>query len=319
MQFHRRTLLATLALLPFVPMAHAADDAYPSKPIRLVVPLGAGSAFDTAARYFAEELGKVLGQQVYVENKPGADTAIGVREVLNAPSDGYTLLALSGSTVSITPFINKEVGYDPKEIRPFVGFLRNSALLVVPVNSKYKSLQQVVAALRQRPESVSLGNYGQIYRFGSRRFETEANVRFNHIPYKAPTQVITEIGGGTLDMAVLETSATLPLLKSGKLRALAITSAQRSQAAPEVPTVAESGWPDFTIEAWSSYAVSNKTPPSIVAKLEQAALKVANSPAAHKWILERNAEPMPLTADQMGLLIAKETAAFAPFVKEMRQ
>ena len=317
--FSRRTALAALAAFPLGRAALAADDNFPNKPLRLIVPLGPGSAFDSTARFFAGELSKVLGQPVIVENKPGADTAIGVREVLTQPADGYTLLALSNSTVEITPFLaNREIAYDAKDIRPFVGFLRNSSVFIVPPNSKFRTLAQVVEALRKEPQSVSLGNYGQIYRFGSRRFETLTNVRFNNIPYKAPTQVINDIVGGSCDMAVMETGAALPLVRSGKVRALAIAAGKRSPSLPDVPTVAEAGWADFTMEPWSSYAVSSRTPAAIFAKLEHAGQKVSNSAVAQKWALDRVSEPMPYSAEQMNALIAKETANFAPFIKDMR-
>ncbi len=313
----RRAVMALAASLPFMRMAKAANDNFPTHALRIVVPLGPGSAFDTASRFFADQLAKVLEQPVVVENRPGADTAIGVRNVLGAPADGYSILALTGSTISLTPYLMKEESYDPRQIRPLAGFLRGSVCFVVGASSRFKTLQQVVAALRNDPESVSLGHYGQLYRYGSRLFETMASVRFNQVIYNSPSQTTTDVIGGTIDLAILESTAVIPLVRSKSIRAIAIASEERNPALPDVPTTAECGWPGFTMRPWTAFAVSSKTPQTVFAKLEAASLKVANSPVTAKWIAERLLEPMALNSVQMNQLLERETAAFAPFVKEM--
>lgn len=313
----RRNLCVATSLLPLARWANAADAGFPSKPMRIVVPLGPGSAFDSATRVFADQLSKDAGQPVIVENKPGADTAIGVRDVMGQPPDGYNLLALSGSMVSINQFVIKNLTYDPREIRPVAGLLRNSAVFVVAAESPLKSWKQVVEMSRKEPGSISLANYGQIYRIGCKHFENLADIRFNHVPYKAAAQVATDLIGGNVNLSMMETGGVLPFIRSGKLRALAVTSAQRVSALPDIPTVAELGWPDYTLTAWTAYAVSRKTPEPIVKALQDMVLKAGQTETMKSWMADRLAEPMPYTAEQMDQLITRETALFGPLLKDI--
>lgn len=318
MKLTRRAATAFLATMPIAGKLLANEESFPSRTIRLVVPLGPGSAFDAAARFFAEEFSRELGQPVVVMNKPGADTAVGVRDVLQSPADGYSILALTGSTLSITPFLSKDPPYDTRDIKPFAGMLRSSACFVVPAASPYKTLQQVVDALHAKPEGVTLGHYGQLYRYGSRVFQNLAKVRFNHVVYNSPTQTTADLIGAIIDVAIVETSAVIPLVRGGRVRALAIAGENRSPAMPDVQTVSELGWQGFTMKPWTAFAVSAKTPLSVFNRLEKAAMKVVSSSTTTKWVTDRLSEPMPLTGEQMRTMIEQEVATLAPFVKELR-
>lgn len=313
----RRNLCIAAAALPASQLPWAADEPYPSKPIRIVVPLGPGSAFDAATRRFAEELARVAGQAVFVENKPGANTAIGVNTVLSAPADGHTLLALSNSMVSINQFVIKDLTYNPKDIRPVAGLLKNTGIFVTSATSKYKTWADVVTVLRRQPESISLGNYGQIYRFGSRHFEQVANLRFNHVPYQGAAQMITDLIGGSIDIALMEPGASLQLVRGGKMTPLALTGARRNPTLQEVPTLAELGWPGFTIEAYTAYSVSAKTPEPVVKKLEDMVLKAATAPGMLKWIEDRGSDSMAIDAQKLSDLIAREATVFEEIAKKL--
>jgi tripartite-type tricarboxylate transporter receptor subunit TctC len=287
-------------------MAQVQAQEFPSKMIRIVVPLGTGSGLDSGTRAFAEALSKVVGRSVIVENKPGANTGIGVMDVLNAPADGHTLLALTGATVTINPILGEKLNYDPNDIRPVAGGTRGPSVLLVGPASPYKTLQDLIAAARKERESVTIAEYGQAYKLGALRLEKQAGIKLLHVPYKSPTDALTNAIGGQVAATFMEFSAALPLIKEGKLRALAQTGSNRMAALPEVPTVAEAGLPGYTLYVWSAFAVNKKTPDSIIKKLEAALLNTYERKEMIEFASSRGVERKRWTGKDLAEMIDKE-------------
>lgn len=310
--------IAALALL-LLPGGAYADD-YPSRPMRIIVPLGQGSGADTTTRYIAERLNSVLGQPAIVENRPGADMLIGVQSLLNAPADGYSLMLLTPSSMVINPVINKSLPYDPqRDIRPLVAVSRGMAVMVTSTNSRFKTLSDVIAEARKAPKSVSLANYGQHYRLGGLLLERMAGVKFNHIPYKGASQVVTDLMGGSVDVSMIDAGGALPLIRAGKLRPLAVTGRERLAELPNVPSMRESGLPDFDLYAWIGFGVSSKTPEPIARKLEAALLTITAHPDFRAYVAQQGggAEVISAPGKQLATMISAERSRYEALAKTL--
>jgi tripartite-type tricarboxylate transporter receptor subunit TctC len=301
-----RTFTAVLLVAAAVAQVPASAQSFPSRMIRIVVPLGPGSGFDTGARRFAEQFSKIVGQTVIVENKPGGGTSIGVNEALKAPADGHTLLALTGAMVTINPALGENMTYDLRDIRPLAGGTRTSTVIVVGPNSPYKTLQDLLAAARKNPGKISMAAYGQAYKLGIMNLEKQAGVRLLQVPYKSPSEATQNTAGGQVDASFLESNAAVQLIKAGQLRALAQTGATRLETLRNVPTVAESGLPDYTLYIWSGFAVHSKTPERIANQLEAAILKTYGSQVFRDYAATTGAELHQWSEKEFKAMIAKE-------------
>lgn len=266
-------MFCTASLAPGA-YAQSADD-YPSKPVRFVVPLGPGSGADSNTRALADRFQKLTGTPAIVENRPGADLIVGTTSVLNAPADGYSVLLITPSTSVINPIFVKDLNYDPKDIRPILHLTNNVGVLVTAPESRFNSLKDVVDAAGKSPDAVSMGLYGNTYRLGARVLAKMAGVQFNDIPYKGFSPTITDVIGGTVDVALVDLGGALPLIESGKLQALAVGSNERLDIAPDIPTVAESGYPGYSLYIYVGYGIRADTPEPIAAKLEDLLQQVA--------------------------------------------
>lgn len=310
MKFFRtsRRLVVCLSLLGFAAMSGAQD--FPLKPIRIIVPLGTGSIFDSSIRKLAEKMAPILKQPVVVINKPGGQTAIGVGELLRSPADGYTLIGLAQAMMSINQYLYPDLGYSPEQLTPVAGILTSLCVFVVPPQSEFKTFAQLMAAAKAKPGTVSLANYAIGYRFGSRLFEQTAGVQFNHVPYQGAAQTATDVAGGNVDAAVMELGGALPLIRAGRMRALAMASRERAATLPDVPTVAESGYPGFSMDGWTGLAVSAQTPKPIVKILEAAILQAADTSDFKAFLEGLNSRPLGYNASQMASMIEKDTAKY---------
>jgi len=283
------------------------------------VPVGPGSSADTVTRFVAERTAALLGQSAYVENKPGAEQLIAVQSLLGAPADGYSVLLVSPGSMVINPLVNKELPYDPqRDLRPLVGAARATAVLVTASGSRFGSTGELLAAARSEPGSIGLADYGYSYRPGVLSLQKAAKVEFNSVPYKGASQLLNDLIGGSGDAALVDLGAALPLVRAGKLRALAVTGKARHADLPEVPTLREDGVPDYEMSVWIGYAVAAKTPEPIVHKLEAALTQVLATPefaalAARSGSLERLDAPGP----QFAALIAADTQRYRPLVQEL--
>jgi len=310
-------LLWLFALAVALMGGNAQAQAYPARPIKFIAALGPGSGTDTVTRYFAEKVGQVLHQSVVVDNRPGGDGIIAVQALLAAPPDGYTALIVAPSSAVMNPMLKRDLAYDFKrDIRPLVLIGRGAFLFVTNPKSPHQSLKDLVANAKAAPKSVNVGNYAQQYHLSAALFEQMAGVLFNHIPYKTPGPLITDLVSGTTEVGLVDVAAALPLIRAGKLRPLAVTGVTRNADLPAVPTVKESGFPDYQVYGWIGLGVRTGTPEAVVKALETAIMEVAAQPATQEFLTNNGRqEVIGAGSERFTEWIASETAKYAAVVK----
>ncbi len=249
--------------------AHAGS--YPEKPVTIVVPFAAGGATDQLARILGQQLGAALGQPFIIENKPGGGTIVAAAEVARARADGYKLLLAANSTLTLNPALRTKIPYDPLTSYSFIGrvaFL--DMILVANTDEPEHTLQEILERARARPESLSYGSFGvgTTANFGGEMLKAAAHVDIMHIPFNGSTPNLTALIGGQMPLAVDTIVATLPHIRAGKIRPIAFLSPQRSELLPDVPTVAESGFPGFELMSWLALMAPAGTPEPIRLKLD---------------------------------------------------
>jgi tripartite-type tricarboxylate transporter receptor subunit TctC len=306
-QLTRRTFTSLLALAA-APSFAQAD--FPNKPIRVIVPFGAGSGADGATRVIAEQMQRVLGQSMVVENRPGASGAVAVVAVKQAPADGYTILVGTNSPMSVNPIVMKNPGYDStKDFKPVNGILRSMNVWYVAPESPIRGIADLVAAARSgKPTSV--GSYSAGYQLGVEWVAVLGNTKFNYVNYKGQAQVITDVLGRTLDAGMGDMSGALPLIQSGKLRALAVSGATRHPSLPNVPTVREL-YPEYENYAWTSFFVRAEVPADVHAKLVSAMQTALRSPEMKRYFEANGSDPMvDFGPERMAEHLRQEIARF---------
>ncbi len=279
-------------------LAQATD--FPSKPVKFVVPFPPGSGTDTSARYFAKKFTELTGQTVVVDNKPGANGFIAVRNVLSAPADGYTVFVGSNSTLAVNVALFKTLPYDPvTDFAPLSMMMRAPALLVVPAQSNYNSVSELVAAAKAQPGKLDYGSGSAGYQLMAELFNDVAGVQLFHVPFKGASEAMTAVASGTVHMAFADVTGASELVKGGKLRALAVASDRRVSALPQVPTAMEAGLPNFTAYTWVGAMVSAKTPKAETDKLAALLAKIEAMPETREFYEKLGAETMRGGADEM--------------------
>ncbi|MDM0041374.1 tripartite tricarboxylate transporter substrate binding protein [Variovorax sp. J22G21] len=266
----RRTLFAG-SLVFIAGLASAAG--YPERPLVLVAPFSAGGAADVLARILAKKLEEQLGQPVVVENKPGAGTAIGAAAVANAKPDGYTLLISSNSTFTLNPALQSKLSYDPAKGFDAIGMVGSVALAVL-VNPSVAAngVKELVAAAKASPDKYVYGSFGNgtSSNFAGAMFNASTGLSMTHIPYKGSAPLMTDLIGGQIPVSFDTVVAAGPQRKNGKVKVLAVTTAKRSALMPDVPTVAESGYPGYELNAWIALVAPRGLPADVKARLEKA-------------------------------------------------
>ncbi len=263
-----------------------AQDRYPSRTVHIIVPTPAGGPIDVMARLVANEIAPKLGQSVIVDNRGGAGNTIGSAEAARATPDGYTLLYSSSSGLVIAPMLQKSAGYDPlKSFDPVAVVAATANILVVNPSVPAKSVAELIAYAKANPGKVnfSSGGIGTLPHLIGEYFKSHAGIDVIHVPYRGGGPSIQDVVAGHVQYTFEGISVLLPLIKTGQLRALAVTSAQRSPLLPDVPTMIESGFPDFATSAWTGLLAPAGTPPEVIAKLNgavNAALQTADMKAA---------------------------------------
>ena len=317
---HRRRVItaACISLVASVGFASTAlAQAWPSKPITLIVPFPAGGTTDVLARSLAEPLAKALGQPVIVESKPGAGATLGADLVAKARPDGYTLL-VGAVHHTIASAVYKKLPYDfQRDFAPLTTIAMVPNVLVVNAASPAKNVADLVALGKASKDRLSYGSNGNgtAQHLIGTQFENLTGVDLLHVPYKGSGPLTTDLLGGQVAMSFDTITPVLPHVKAGKLRALAVTTAKRSSALPEVPTLAEAGLKGFDIGTWFGVLAPAATPKEISAKLSAEMIKAIHSSEFKKRMDEIGAEPIGDTPDQMARRIKDETEKFAGLVK----
>jgi tripartite-type tricarboxylate transporter receptor subunit TctC len=316
--FTRRRLIQAMALALTVPAVSAMAQAWPSKPISLVVPFPPGGTTDVLARALGEKLTQSLGQTVIVENKPGAGATLGADYVAKSKPDGYTLL-VGAVHHTIASSVYKKLPYDfQKDLAPITTIALVPNVLVVNAGTPVKTVADLVKLAKAEPGKLTYGSNGNgtAQHLIGTQFQNLTGTEINHIPYKGSGPLASDLIGGQITMSFDTITPVLPHIKAGKLRPLAVTTAKRSAALPDVPTLEEAGLKGFNIGTWFGVLAPAATPKDIVARLNTEMVKVIQSPEFRKRMDEIGAEPIGNSADQMALQIKGETEKFAKLVKD---
>ena len=269
--------LAAWLLAAFSPAAASA--AYPDRVIRIVVPFAPGGGTDVVARTLAQEMARDLGANIVIENKPGAGTIIGTQAVATSEPDGYTLL-MGTFANAVNPSLNAKLPYDPhKDFAPVALIARSFNIVVVNPKSPFHSIADLIAAAKAEPEKLSYGTYGTgtSAHLAGELFKTLAGVKLTTVPYKGAAPAITDLVGGQIQVMFTTVASAAALISAGQLRALAVTSAERSPAFPDLPTVAEAGVPGYAAESWYGLFAPAKTPADVIDRLNKAAAAAVQS------------------------------------------
>lgn len=304
--------------LAFVVTCCALAQSYPTKPIRVYVPFPAGGGTDIAAREVTGKITANKGWNFIIDNKPGSGGNLGVDAAAKSAPDGYSLVMGQTSNIAINPTLFAKMPYDSvKDLTP-VGLVGSSAVvIVVNAQSPLRTLADVLAAAKAKPATVnfaSAGN-GTVGHLTIEMLQREANVRFTHVPYRGGAQAVTDLIGGQLDVYISSIPTLIGHIKSGKMRALAVTSPKRSDDLPQVPTVAESGFKGFESVTWFGLLAPAKTPASVVSLLNLEINKALGAPDLKKKLEDQGLELTPKTPEQFAQIIKDDIAKWGAIVK----
>ena len=317
---NRRRMIQAIGLAVAMSGGAAMAQAWPAKPISLIVPFPPGGTTDVLARALADKLSLSLGQTVIVESKPGAGATIGADYVAKAKPDGYTLL-VGAVHHTIASSVYKKLPYDfQKDLAPITTIALVPNVLVVNANTPAKNVAELVALVKSKPGQYNYGSNGNgtAQHLIGTQFQNLTGTDLVHVPYKGSGPLATDLLGGQINMSFDTVTPVLQHIKSGKLRALAVTTAKRSSALPEVPTMEEAGLKGFDIGTWFGVLAPAATPKDVLARLSTEMLKVIQSPEFRKRMEEIGAEPIGNSAEQMAQQIKGETEKFAKLVKDAK-
>ena len=310
---------ALMGALALVAAPTFAAEAYPSKPIRLVVPFPAGGGTDIIARAIGQQLTESRRWTVVVDNKPGAGGNLGVDAAAKAAPDGYTLVLGQTSNLAINPALYAKLPYDPvKDLKPVALAATAPLVIVVPNQSKYKSLAEVLAAARQTPGALVFGTPGNgtVAHLAMEQLQKTARVRLQHVPYKGSAQALTDLMGGQMDLYVSSIPTAISHLKGGRMRALAVTSDKRSPQLPQVPTVAESGVKGFEANTWFGFMAPAATPAPVLNTLNSAINEALQSPTVRNRLMGEGGEVLSGSQADFAALLKADLVRWGRIVHE---
>jgi tripartite-type tricarboxylate transporter receptor subunit TctC len=305
------------ALLPAADGAQAQD--YPNRPVRLVVAFTPGGTTDFVARLLSEPLRSLLGQSVVVDNRPGANGAIGAEYVAKAEADGYMLFFTTVGAVAINPALRSNLPYDPvKDFAPVGMAVFNSTMLVVNASMRVNSARELAALARERPGAITIGvtGIGAVSHLGLELFQAAAGVKFQAVPYRGAAQAMTDLLGGQLDGLFGDTPTVMQQVKAGKLKALAATSQDRSDIFPDVPTFVEQGFPDTVANQWAGTLAPAGTPPAVISKLSAGFNAALTDADVRRRLAQAGVTPSPSSPEEFARYLKEEIARWSRLIRE---
>ena len=323
-RLNRRSMLRLAAAVfataaAFAPLSAAQAQAYPTKTITIIVPFPAGGTTDILARILGQYMSTALGQPVVVDNRGGAGGNIGAQAAARAAPDGYTLFMGTVGTHAINATLYKKLPFDHvKDFAPLTRVAMVPNLLVAHPSQPYKTVKELIAYAKANPKKINYGSSGNgssIHLSGA-LFESMAKVEMTHVPYKGSAPAVADLLGGQIAIMFDNMPSALQHVKSGKLRALGVTSAKRSAELPDVPTIAEAGVPGYEATSWFGMFAPAKTPAEVTTKLHGVIVKALNDPEVKKKISEQGAEPHPESPTEFATFIRNETAKWGKVVRD---
>lgn len=314
MKLHRLLLVLAAALLPATALAQA----YPAKPVRLIVPFPAGGPADLFGRGLAQAMSAEFGQPVLVENVGGVGGVLGVDRAAKAAPDGYTLVLNSSSTVSIAPFSMSRIPYDvKKDLALITTVVRVPEVLVVHPSVPANSIAELIAHARANPGKINFGSAGSgtVTHLAGELLKAEAKVDMVHVPYRGAAPAVTDLLSGQVQMGVFDVPVLLSHIRAGKLRALAVTSARRAPPLPDVPTTAEAGYPSVISDNWYGLVAAAATPPDVLRRINAAATTALRAPALVEQYAKVSGIAFPSTPAEYATFLAAEQAKWSRVVE----
>jgi tripartite-type tricarboxylate transporter receptor subunit TctC len=314
-----KSLGALLIAMSVIPGMALAQSDYPSKPITFIVPYGAGGGADARSRQIGQRLAEKLGKPVIVENRPGAGGNIGTAFIARANPDGYTIGMGNFAPLAVNKALFEKMSFDPQaDLLPIVAIEQGPLVLCVPANSPYKNVADIVAAAKARPGSLNFGSggIGGTHHLSGELFKQAAGIDMIHVPYKSGGAATTDLLGGQLLMMFEQMYSAVPNIKTGKVRALAITSTKRSPQLPNVPTFSEAGYPKVVVNNWQGLVAPRGTPRPVIDKLNKAVNEILKEPKMRDAIVEQSNEPIGGTPEDFAELIASESTKWSLVVKQ---
>lgn len=317
MNAHALPLLSAIAALVLsTSPALAQSQAYPTKPVRMIIALAPGGGTDTIGRYLAQKMSEAWGQNVVADNRPGAGGSIATELVAKSAPDGYTMLTNS-SGVTITPSIMK-LGYDPrKDLLPVSLAVISPGVLVVHPSLPVKSVQDLITHAKSKPGELLFSSSGQGsgQHLAMELFAQMTGLKLTHVPYKGTAPSITDVVAGRISMTIASVISTRPFFTTGKLRALAVVGPKRTPALPDYPTIAESGVPGFGYNNWYAVFLPGGTPKPIAVRVQEVITKAVTTPDAQKLLIGQGLDPVGSTVDEFTKMYLEEIPRWAKVVK----
>ena len=314
-------LFAAITVLSLLIAGEPAAQTFPSQPARIIVPQSAGGLVDILARAYSAELGKLWGQPVIVENRPGANTIIGTDAAAKSAPDGYTLLLANPASISINQFLYKKLPYDPeRDFAPIYNIAYSAFILVVNPSLPANSLQEFVALAKAKPGEIAYGSFG----IGSAsHIETESlsartGISLTHIPYKGIAEVLPALARGDVQVALAGIPPSLPLLRQSRIRPLAITASRRDRSLPEVPTSGEAGYPGLILGGWFGMVAPAATPRAVIDRIAADMAQISNrQDFREKTITRVGLEPLLQGPEQFAEFIREERARYSQLIRNL--
>ena len=314
-----RSFALAAALLASLVVDDAAAQAYPAKPIRLVVGFAPGGAADTVARSLGEPLGRALGQPIVIEKRAGAGSSIAAENVAHSAPDGYSVLIASPASISVNPALNPKINYKPSDLAPITKVSASPLLLVVNPSTGIASVRELIAVARKEPDKLNYATsgVGSAPHFGAVLFGQMTGIKMVHVPFKGGAPAVMSVVAGDTQVTFATPPSVLPMVKAGRLRALAVTNRDRSPLMPDIPGMAEAGVPEFALAFWYGLFVPAGTPPEIVKKLFEATTIAARRPEVKAMLAREGTEvALSKSPEDFAAFLAEDAKFWVKLVKD---